>query len=73
MEKERIKALIELSSTPKEADAIIMEYNPLATLGEKIEYLHELFDCDILDKSNVPDELMYNLLLEAIINAKYES
>lgn len=69
----QIKALIELSSTVKDADKIITDMVGLKTLKEKLAFLKGMFDeIEIIDKCpNDSNELFYNLWLDSIIQQKY--
>ena len=67
-----IKALIELSATTEEADEVINKYVQLESLKEKIAFLKGMFDVEVIDeKKTDSDELIYQIMLDAIINAKY--
>ena len=69
---EMIKALIELSPTVEEADDIINEYFGFETSKEKIAFLKGMFEVEVIDvKRDDSDEMIYNFMLNAIINAKY--
>lgn len=74
MERERIKALIELSYTFEEADQIIAQYVGFQTTKEKIAYIKGMFDVEIIDHPNdTPDEDAYRLLLTAVLESKWNS
>lgn len=69
MERERIKALIELSSTVEDADKILSDNIGLNTLNEKLAFLKGMFnEIEIVVRNNTDtDELLYMLWLHAII------
>jgi hypothetical protein len=73
-----IKTMVEMSSTEKEADDVVMEFTPYRTSREKFEYLTELFKdrkifvfgrCD--GENGDPDLTDYQALLTTIINLKW--
>jgi hypothetical protein len=67
-----IKALIELSVTIEDADEVINKHIGLETYKEKIAFLKGMFDVEVIDANKTDsDELIYKLMLDAIINAKY--
>lgn len=69
---EAIKALIELSSTVEAADEVINEHFRFKSVKEKIAFLKGMFEVEVIDaKKDDSDELIYNCMLNAIINAKY--
>lgn len=69
MERERIKALIELSSTVEDADKVLSDNIGLNTLNEKLAFLKGMFnEIEIVARNNTDtDELLYMLWLHAII------
>lgn len=71
MERERIRALIELSTSFDQADKVIEKYTELKTDREKIAYLLGMFDCKIIGRSVSDDHTDYIALLTAIINQKW--
>lgn len=72
MKREQIKALIELSSTFEEADAIIRDYTSYETYAQKIAYLQGMFDCEIIGRSVDSEEADYIALLTSIVNKKWK-
>lgn len=70
MNRERIKALIELSSTIEDADKVLSDNVGLNTLNEKLTFLKGMFnEVEIVAKNDtVTDELLYVLWLHAIID-----
>ncbi len=78
MERERVKALIELSDDVSEADEIISK--EIKTTNEKIAFLRGMFDFSIIGRcrDNLLDsedkaQMDYYSILSAIINAKWEA
>lgn len=79
MNREKIKALIELSATVEEADQIIVQAG-FTTVREKIAFLRGMFDFSLIgryDSSSVTcemaDEMDYFAILSAIINMLWEA
>lgn len=72
MEREKIKTLIELSTSFEKADAILSEYTTYKTDEERIAYLQGMFDCKIIGRSGGKDiHTDYVALLTAIVNEKW--
>lgn len=72
LERKNVKALIELSTSFEEADEVIKKYTDFKDLKEKIAYIKGMFDVEILDsKKDDPDELIYRLLLTAVVEKKW--
>ena len=72
MERQKVKALIELSNTIEEANEVIEKYTELETVKEKIAFLKGMFDWKIIDKKETDsDEMIYNIALNAIISKKW--
>ena len=69
MERERIKALIELSSNIDDADKVITDEVGLTDLREKIAFLKGMFDeIEIVPgDTSYTDEFVYRLWLQEII------
>lgn len=69
MDREQIKAIIELSSTVEDADKVLSDIVGLNTLNEKLAFLKGMFDeIEIVPKNKtVTDELFYVLWLHAIV------
>lgn len=79
MRRERVKALIELSSSVEQADEIIVSEG-LVSVKEKIAFLKGMFDfsligrhCDAQSNDDDRDNMDYYSILNAIINAKWEA
>jgi hypothetical protein len=72
IERERVKALIELSPTIEDADKVILKEVGLKTIEEKLAFLTGMFDSiEIIDKKpTYSNEFIYKLWLEIIINPK---
>ena len=73
MSNKQVKCLIELSNTVEDADRVIQEYVGLETIEGKLEYVERMFnDVEVIDRrtSDSP-ELIYNLMLNAIIERKF--
>lgn len=51
MNREEIKALIELSSNVEEANNVIEDYVKIFSIEEKIAYLKGMFDVEIFHKT----------------------
>ena len=70
--REQVKVLIELSRTIKQAKEIVdQEIGKDASAKEKIAFLKGMYECDIIDaQKDDSDELIYDLMLEAIIKCK---
>ncbi len=71
MNREKIKTLIELSATFEDADEILSKYTPFHSDKEKITYLYEMFDCEIIDPNINDSHTDYIALLTTIINKKW--
>ena len=72
MEREKIKTLIELSTSFEKADAVLSEYTNYRTDEERIAYLQGMFDCKIIGRSGGNDtHTDYIALLTAIVNEKW--
>ena len=71
MEREKIKTLIELSTTFEQADEIINKYTDYNTDEERIAYLQGMFDCKIVGRSVSDAHTDYVALLTAIVNQKW--
>lgn len=79
MKRERVRALIELSSSVEEADEIIVNEG-LVTVKEKIAFLKGMFDFTLIGRyrdenlcEEERDEMDYYSILSAIISAKWEA
>ena len=79
MKRERVKALIELSSSVEQADEIIMREG-FISVKEKIAFLKGMFDFTLVGRHREDtlseeerDEMDYYSILSAIINAKWEA
>lgn len=72
MEREKIKVLIELSTSFEKADEILTKYTDYKSEAERIAYLQGMFDCKIIARSGGEDiHTDYVALLTAIINEKW--
>lgn len=78
MNREKVKVLIELSSTVEEADQIVVGEG-YKKVREKIAYLSGMFDFAVLgrlDADEIPrqrsEEMDYYAILSSIINSKWE-
>jgi len=71
MNREKIKCLIELSTSFEGADKILSKYTPFHSDKEKIAYLYGMFDCEIIDVNINDSRTDYVALLTAIINKKW--
>lgn len=79
MNRERVKALIELSNTVEQADEIIVNEG-FQSVKEKIAFLKGMFDFTVIGRhrENALSEedrtkMDYYSILSAIINAKWEA
>ena len=79
MNRERVKALIELSNSVEQADEIITREG-FISIKEKIAFLKGMFDFKIIGRhreeslsEDVCDKMDYYSILSAIINAKWEA
>lgn len=79
MNRERVKALIELSGTVEQADEII-KGEGIIPVKEKIAFLKGMFDFSVIGRHREEsvseddrDEMDYYSILSAIINAKWEA
>lgn len=79
MKRERVRALIELSSSVEEADEIITNEG-LVTVKEKIAFLRGMFDFTVIGRHREEvlteeerERMDYFSILSAIINAKWEA
>ena len=71
VKREQIKALIELSTSFEEADAVIETYTGNKTYAQKIAYLQGMFDCEIIGRHIDSEEADYKALLTSIIERKW--
>jgi hypothetical protein len=74
MERDAIKAMIELSDDWESADKIIMEFTPCKETSQKLAYLYGMFDVSILashDGKGDKEETDYRSVLSAIVNQKW--
>lgn len=71
MQREQIKALIELSSSFDEANEVIEKYTNYASFEAKIAYLQGMFDCNIVGREGESLEVDYIALLTAIVDHKW--
>ncbi|MBQ9437306.1 MAG: hypothetical protein IJU50_03155 [Lachnospiraceae bacterium] len=71
MERERIRMLIELSTSFEQADDAISKYTGLETDKERIAYLRGMFDCKIIGRQTDDPHTDYVALLTAIVNQKW--
>lgn len=65
-----VKALIELSTSFEEADAVIEKHVKLTKVSEKIEFVKKVFGYEVVD-NQTNDEDDYLALLTAIIEEKW--
>ena len=76
MDGKALKALIELSMTPKEADEELSKFTNFETTKEKIAYLKGMFyelNLEITDQEKSDsDEDSYQYYLEAIVSHKFK-
>lgn len=70
MDRERIKTLIELSSSYDDANEIIEKYVGLKTYAEKIAYIRGMFDCEIFSRTDDNEEVDYIALLTSVVESK---
>ena len=70
---ELIKILIETSSAPREIDRVLEQHAKIKTTEGKVNFLEEMYpDIRIIDKRNEdPIDMIYNLILHAVIMKKY--
>lgn len=80
MNRARVKALIELSSSVQEADEIITKYEGIVSVKEKIAFLRGMFDFKVIGRHREEslteeerDKMDYYSILSAVINAKWEA
>ncbi len=66
-----VKELIELSTSEKEADEILNKYSYCKTESDKIAYLGQLFDVQIISKIGKDRHTDYIAILNAIVNKKW--
>lgn len=74
-EREVVKALIELAPNAEKADKVINENYGFKSFGEKIAFLQETFDVELVHKHDADetskeesDKMTYFALLNTIIN-----
>lgn len=79
MERERVKALIELSNSVEQADEIIAREGCIS-VKEKIAFLKGMFDFTVIGRQREEalgveerDRMDYHSVLSAVINAKWEA
>ena len=70
MERERIKMLIELSSSYNDANDVIEKYVGLKNYAEKIAYIRGMFDCEIFSRTDDNEEIDYIALLTSVVEKK---
>ena len=75
MERERVRALIILSSNTKEADSEIVKFLGNVSIKEKIAFLRGMFDVQIISRCGQmnDDEADYYAMLGSILVAAKES
>ena len=71
MERERIKMLIELSSSYNDANDVIEKYVGLKNYAEKIAYIRGMFDCEIFSRTDDNEEVDYIALLTSVVEKKW--
>ena len=71
MERERIKMLIELSSSYNDANDVIEKYVGLKNYAEKIAYIRGMFDCEIFSRTDDNEEIDYIALLTSVVEKKW--
>lgn len=71
MEREKIKTLIEVSTSFEKADEILSKYTEYKTDEERIAYLQGMFDCKIVGRSISDVHTDYVALLTAIVDEKW--
>jgi hypothetical protein len=74
MEKDAIKAMIELSEDWKSADNIITKFTPCKGIEQKLAYLYGMFDVSIVtahDGKGNKIETDYRSVLSATANQKW--
>lgn len=79
MNRERVRALIELSNSVEQADEIITREG-FVSVKEKIAFLRGMFDFTVIGRHREDslseedrDKMDYYSILSAIINAKWEA
>lgn len=79
MNRERVKALIELSTSVEQADEIVVREG-LTSVREKIAFLKGMFDFTVIGRHREEtlseeerDSMDYYSILNAIIHAKWEA
>ena len=72
MNRERIKALIELSTSYKDANEVIEKYVGLKTYAEKMAYIRGMFDCEIFSRTDEDEEVDYITLLTSVVESKWQ-
>ncbi len=70
-DRQRVQALIELSTTFEKADEVIEKYVGFKTVKEKLAFLYGMFDDRIIDPHPTPDEDAYRIILNSIIQHKW--
>ena len=73
IERERTKAIIELAPDVDSADKAIVKFLGNVSTKEKIAFLRGMFDINIVryDNDPLPDETIYKILLDGIVEAKW--
>lgn len=71
MEKQYVKALIELATSFEVADDVMNQYSGCNSDEERIHYLTELFDCKIIGNSVKDVHSDYVALLTSIVGQKW--
>jgi hypothetical protein len=75
MERDAVKAMIELSEDWESADKIIMEFTPCKETAQKLAYLYGMFDVSIVAAHDGEEgdklETDYRSVLSAIVNQKW--
>jgi hypothetical protein len=80
MDNEKLKMLIELSETIKEADGYIEQYSGFTSTAQKLAFLSGLIPCTILSRDTQDDQAMdviieddYHSILHHIIKRKWRT
>ncbi len=72
IDREVAETLIWTSETIEEADEAVEMYLGKKSRKEKIDFIKDMFNVQIIDgKPDDPDEMTYSMLLNMVINKKW--
>jgi len=72
MERKKIKALIECSTSFEKANEVLNKYTNYKSDAERIAYLQGMFDCEIVGRNTEDIHMDYVALLTSIVESKWK-